>query len=46
LSLGALDFIRKPLSFEQFRLTLDMLEMTTVKHRLHDIDLALDLAFR
>ena len=46
LSLGALDFIRKPLSFEQFRLTLDMLELTTVKHRLHDIDLALDLAFR
>lgn len=46
LSLGALDFIRKPLSFQQFRLTLDMLELTTVKQRLHDIDLALDLAFR
>lgn len=45
LSLGALDFIRKPLNFEQFRLTLDVLELTSVKHRLHDIDLALTLAF-
>lgn len=46
LTLGALDFLRKPLNFEQFRLTLNMLELTSVKQRLHNIDLALDLAFQ
>jgi CheY-like chemotaxis protein len=46
LRLGALDFLSKPLNLAQFRLTLDMLELTSVKRRLHDIERALDLAFR
>ena len=44
LRLGALDFLRKPLNLEQLRLTLDMLELASVKRRLHDIDRARDLA--
>ncbi len=46
LTLGALDFLRKPLSLEQFRLTLNALELTSVQQRLHNIDLVLDLAFQ
>ncbi|PYM82664.1 MAG: hypothetical protein DME09_13490 [Candidatus Rokuibacteriota bacterium] len=44
LRLGALDFLRKPLDLEQLRLTLKMLELTSVTRRLHDIDRARDLA--
>jgi CheY-like chemotaxis protein len=43
LRLGALDFLRKPLNLEQLRLTLNMLELASVKRRLHDIDRARDL---
>ncbi len=44
LRLGALDFLRKPLNLEQLRLTLNMLELASVKRRLHDIDRARELA--
>ena len=44
LRLGALDFLRKPLDLEQLRLTLKMLELTSVTRRLHDIDRARNLA--
>jgi CheY-like chemotaxis protein len=44
LRLGALDFLRKPLNIEQLRLTLNMLELASVKRRLHDIDRARGLA--
>lgn len=38
LNLGALDFVRKPLDLEQFRLTLDMLELTSINRRLERVD--------
>ena len=40
LRLGALDFLRKPLNLEQLRLILNMLDLASVKRRLHDIDRA------
>jgi len=44
LRLGALDFLRKPLNLEQLRLILNMLELASVKRRLHDIDRVRGLA--
>ncbi len=46
LKRGALDFVRKPLNLEQFHLTLDMLELTSINRRLERVDLALSGAFQ
>src|SRR3990172_6902162 len=45
LKAGVLHFLRKPLDMEQFRLTLDMLELTGTKARLDTIERAFQLAF-
>jgi hypothetical protein len=46
LNFGTLDFVSKPLDLEQFRLTLDMIEMTSINRRLERVDLALDGQFQ
>jgi hypothetical protein len=38
--------VSKPLDLEQFRLTLDMIEMTSINRRLERVDLALDGEFQ
>jgi len=38
LNLGALDVVRKPLDPEQFHLTLDMLELTSINRRLERVE--------
>jgi hypothetical protein len=38
--------VSKPLDLEQFRLTLDMIEMTSINRRLERVDLALDGQFQ
>ena len=45
LKAGVLHFLRKPLDMEQFRLTLDMLELTGTKARLDTIERAFQLGF-
>jgi CheY-like chemotaxis protein len=46
LDLGALDFVRKPLNFEQFNLALDMLELTSINRRLERVDRMLEGALQ
>jgi CheY-like chemotaxis protein len=48
MNLGALDFVRKPVDLQHFRLALDMVELTSINRRLERVGLAseLDPVFR